>query len=87
MSSIEVYLPASKVYEITNFARKSGDLRKAHLPFGVHTTGNNWVGLEFFSERGARKFRSAMRPRRKGFEIVKYFSSLRSVGSSTPKKA
>ncbi len=75
MVDVNVYLPSSKVYEITDLARQSGDLRKAHLPYGVHTTGKNWVGLEFISEKGAKKFRSLMRPRRKGLGIVKYFVS------------
>jgi hypothetical protein len=85
MPDINVYLPANKVYEITDFARKSGNLRKAHLPYGVHTTGKNWVGLEFFTESGARKFRARMRPRRKGFKISKYFSSIETC--SPPKSA
>lgn len=83
MAEVNVYIDAAKVYEITDFARKSGNLRKAHLPFGVHTTGKNWVGLEFFSEKSAIKFRERMRPKRKGLKIVKYFSDIESSGPAT----
>ena len=74
MASINIYTDAAKIYEITDLAKQAGNLRKAHLPYGVHTKGRNWVSLEFKDARSANKFRDIMRPRRKGLRISKYFS-------------